>query len=262
MSELEFPEDRRNRIVELIKKNNGRMSVKDLSGKFNVSQSALYKDLSILENQGLVIKSYGKLALNEFEERKHNFFHNLQKNARQKKVIGKYAALKVTDNDTIFVDGSSTTFFFCEALKRRNLKNITIITNSIFIPRELIMEDNINIITVGGIVNKFIGTSDGDNWEMLVKNTFCANKFFFSCYSISTEVGVLDPIQNDASMKAVFALKSQKNICLVDSSKFHLYSTFNWIGLDKIDVIITDSWLDREVADKLRTIGINLIIAK
>ncbi|OQA21851.1 MAG: Glucitol operon repressor [Actinobacteria bacterium ADurb.Bin346] len=262
MAELEFPEDRRDRIIEIIKKNNGRISIKDLFDQFNISQSALYKDLNILENRGLVIKSYGKLALNESEERKHNFFQNLQKNAGQKKAIGKCAASKVTDNETIFMDGSSTTFYFCEALKRRSLKNITIITNSIFIPRVLIMEDNINIITVGGIVNKLIGTSDGDIWEALVKNTFYANKFFFSCYSMSTDVGVLDPIQNDASMKAVFALKSQKNICLVDSSKFQQYSTFNWIGLDEIDVIISDTGIESDTSKKLMDKGIELIIAE
>jgi len=262
MPELEFPEDRRSRILEIIKKSNGRISIKDLFSQVNISQSALYKDLGILENQGQVIKSYGKLILNESEEKKHNFFLNMQKNSRQKKAIGKCAASMVTENETIFLDGSSTTFYFCEALKKRNLKNITIITNSVFIPREIIMEDNINIITVGGMVNKLIGTSDGDIWETLVKNNFYANKFFFSCYSISTDVGVLDPVQTDANMKAVFALKSQKNICLVDSSKFYLYSAFNWISFDQIDMVISDAGINKEIIDKLNSKGVEVIIAR
>jgi DeoR/GlpR family transcriptional regulator of sugar metabolism len=262
MPEFEFPEDRRNRIVEIIKSNNGRISIKELSSQVNISQSALYKDLSILENQNQIVKSYGKLALNESEERQHNFFLNIQKNARQKKAIGKCAASMVTDNETIFLDGSSTTFYFCEALKKRNLKNITVITNSVFIPRGLIMEDNMNIITVGGMVNNLIGTSDGDIWETLVKNNFFANKFFFSCFSMSTDVGVLDPIQTDASMKAVFALKSQKNICLVDSSKFQLYSTFNWLGLNEIDMIISDSGINKEIIEVLSSKGVEVIIAR
>jgi DeoR/GlpR family transcriptional regulator of sugar metabolism len=262
MIEAAHPEDRRQKIIDLIKDTDGRVSIKELAQQAGVSQSAIYKDLTVLENQRLIKKSYGKLELVDSEEKKHNFFLNLQKNAKQKKMIGKLAAARVEDNDTLFVDGSSTTFYFCEELKKRNLKNITLITNSIFIPKEMIMEDNVELICVGGKVTKLIGTSDGDIWELLVKNNFFANKFFFSCYSMSTEVGVLDPVQNDSSMKSVFALKSQKKICLVDSTKFSLYSTFNWIGLESIDLIISDSGLSMEIADKIKAKDVELLIAR
>jgi len=256
------PQERRNKLIELIRGNNGKMALKEVTDKIAISQSALYKDINILENQRLLRKNYGMLELVEAGEKQHNFFLSLQKNAKQKKAIAKKAVSLIGDNETIFVDGSTTTFYFCEELKKCNLQNITLITNSIFIPGEMIMEDNINLICVGGVLNKFIGTSDGDIWEMLVKNNFYANKFFFSCFSISTEVGILDPVQNDASMKAMFALKSQKNICLVDSSKFLLYSTFNWIGLDKIDVIISDSGISKEIVDKLVLKGIEVLVAR
>ena len=256
-----YPEDRRNKIIDIIKAKNGNITVKDLAYNIEISQSALYKDLKILENQRLIEKSYGKIKFIESGEKKHNFFLNMQKNAGQKKAIGKQAALMVNDSETIFVDGSSTTFYFCEELKKRNLKNITLITNSIFIPREMIMDDNINLILVGGMVNKFIGTSDGDVWERLVKDNFYADKFFFSCYSMSTEVGILDPIQTDSSMKAVFASKSRKRICLIDSSKFSLYSTFNWLGLDSIDLIITDSDVNNKTYEKLVSKKIEVVIA-
>ena len=256
------PEERRNKLMDLVRENNGKVSLKDIASKIEISQSALYKDINILENQRLLRKNYGMLELVESGEKQHNFFLSLQKNAKQKKAIAKKAVSLIGDNETIFVDGSTTTFYFCEELKKCNLQNITLITNSIFIPGEMIMEDNINLICVGGVLNKFIGTSDGDIWEMLVKNNFYANKFFFSCFSISTEVGILDPVQNDASMKAMFALKSQKNICLVDSSKFLLYSTFNWIGLNKIDEIISDSGISKEIVDKLVLKGIEVLVAR
>ncbi len=255
------PQERRIKLLELIRENNGRISLKSLNGKIEISQSALYKDINILENQRLLRKNYGTLELVESEEKQHNFFINMQINARQKKAIAKKAVSLERDNDTIFFDGSSTTYYFCEELRKCSYKNITLITNSVFIPREMVMAENINIICVGGMVNKLIGTCDGDIWETLVKDNFYANKFFFSCYSMSYEVGVLDPVQTDASMKAVFALKSQKNICLVDSSKFMLRSTFNWIGLDKIDTIISDSGLDSHVFEQLKARGVELLLS-
>ena len=59
-----------------------------------------------------------------------------------------------------------------------------------------------------------------------------------------------------------FALKSQKNICMVDSSKFLLYGTFNWISLDRIDIIISDKGLGSEIADKLVLNGVEVLIAR
>ncbi len=255
------PQDRRNKLVELIRGNNGKIALKEVAGKIEISQSALYKDINILENQRLVRKNYGTLELVQSEEKKHNFYLNMQKKALQKKAIAKKAVSLAMDNDTIFVDGSSTTFYFCEELKKCHLKNITLITNSIFVQREMITAENINTICVGGTLNKLIGTSDGDIWETLVKDNFYANKFFFSCYSLPCEVGCLDPVQTDASMKAAFALKSQKNICLVDSSKFLLYGTFNWIGLDKIDTIISDKGLDPDITEKLKSSGVEVLLA-
>jgi DeoR/GlpR family transcriptional regulator of sugar metabolism len=255
------PQERRNRLIDLIKEKSGKVSMKDIADKIEISQSALYKDINILENQRLVRKNYGMLELIQSEEKNHNFFLNMQKNARAKKAIAKKAVTLVKDDDTIFVDGSSTTFYFCEELKKYPHKNITLITNSVFVPREMLMAEDINIICVGGMVNKLIGTSDGDIWETLVKDNFYANKFFFSCFSMSYEVGVLDPVQTDARMKAMFALKSQKNICLVDSSKFLLRSTFNWIGLDKIDTIISDSGLDSNTCEQLKARGVDLMLS-
>jgi DeoR/GlpR family transcriptional regulator of sugar metabolism len=255
------PQERREKLLNLIRGNNGKIAMKEMAGKIEISQSALYKDINILENQRLIRKNYGTLELVQSEEKHHNFYLNMQKNAVQKKAIAKKAISLVMDNDTIFVDGSSTTFYFCEGLKKSHFRNITLITNSIFVQREMISAENINTICVGGTLNKLIGTSDGDIWESLVKDNFYANKFFFSCYSMPCEVGCLDPVQTDASMKAVFALKSQKNICLVDSSKFLLYGTFNWIGLDRIDIIISDKGIGNEIADKLVSKGIEVLIA-
>jgi len=97
---------------------------------------------------------------------------------------------------------------------------------------------------------------------MLIKNNIYANKFFFSCNSMSTDVGVLDPVQVDASMKAAFASRSQKKICLLDSSKFFHYSANNWIGLEDIDLIISDSGLTEEIKEKLCLKGVEVLITE
>jgi len=255
------PEERRKKILDFVRKSKNKVTVKGLSLELGIPQSLAYKDIGILESQRLLKKKYGSINIFESEKKQHNFFLRLQKNEKQKKAIAKKAVSIVCDGDTIFLDGSTTVYYFFEELKRANLQNITLITNSIFIPQEMILQDNIDLICVGGVLNKYLGTSDGDTWEMLVKNNIYANKFFFSCFAMSTEIGVLDPIQVDASMKSVFSLRSQEKICLLDSSKFFLYSANNWIGLDEIDLIISDSGLNEDIKEKLSLKDVKVLIA-
>lgn len=256
------PKQRRQKIIDLLNGNEGKLSLKELSKHFNVSQSALYKDLEVMQRQRLIKKVYGGLELMDIETKKHDFYNSLQVNSKQKVIIGKEAAKLIKDNETIFVDGSSTTFYFCEELKKTDLRNITIITNSIFIPQEFLLEDNFNVICTGGMLNKDIGTFGGDLWETIVTNNLNSSKFFFSSYGISLENGALDPfIPADSSMKKAFAAKSSKNICLADSSKFNINGTISWIGFDYIDTFITDTLIEESTLKKLKEKNIQVIVA-
>ena len=205
------PQHRRQKIIDLLNANEGKFLLKELGKHFNISKSALYKDLDVLEKQRLIKKVYGGLELMGMEAKKHDFYTSLQINSKQKIAIAKEAARLVKDNETIFIDGSSTSFYFCDELKKRDLKNITIITNSLFIPQEILVEDNFNVICTGGILNKDIGTFGGDLWENIMLNNLNSSKFFFSSYGVSLEIGALDPfIPGDTSMKKILLQSPQE----------------------------------------------------
>jgi len=256
------PKQRRQKIIDLLHENEGRLSLKELGNHFDVSQSALYKDLEVMQKHRLIKKVYGGLELINMEAREHNFYNSLRANSKKKILIAKEAAKLVDNNETIFADGSSTTFYFCEELKEMDIKNVTIITNSVFISQEFLLEDNFNVICTGGILNKDIGTFGGDLWENIILNNLNSSKFFFSSYGISLESGALDPfIPADSSMKKAFAAKSLKNVCLADSSKFKINGTINWIGFDNIDTLVTDALIEESVLEKLKEKNINIIIA-
>ncbi len=257
------PLERRNKIIDFLNENGGKISVKGLVKKIPISKSGLYKDLNILENQRLIKKHYGFIELIDLEQRQTNFYMRLQKNAEKKKAIAKAAVKLIEDGDTIFLDGSTTVFYFSEELKRSSFKNITIITNSINIPKEFLLIDNFNIINTGGILNKDLSTFGGSIWEQIVRENFYANKFFFSSSGISLEVGILDDYTlSEVNMKKVFSSKSTKNICLIDSEKFSVKGAANWISFDNIDTLITDEDIDEKILHLLKNKNIELIIAK
>ncbi len=259
---MDFSE-RKNKIITLLNENEGKISFKKLASIIPISKSSLYKDLSILENQRLIKKYYGFIELVDLDKQQTNFNMRLQKNSEKKKAIAKAAVKLVNNEDTIFLDGSTTVFYFSEELKKTSLKNITIITNSVNIPNEFLLNDNFNVINSGGVLNKDLSTYGGFIWEQIVKENFYANKFFFSSSGISLDIGILDDYnQSEVNMKKAFSTKAAKKICLIDSEKFTIKGASNWIGFDDIDILITDEEINDKVLSELKRKKIEFIIAK
>lgn len=82
--------ERRNRILEKLQKDK-RVVVSELSRLYQVSEETIRRDLEKLENDGLVIKSYGGAVLNE-----HSIF-DLPFNIRKNQMIAEKTEDRVYD---------------------------------------------------------------------------------------------------------------------------------------------------------------------
>ena len=126
--------ERRNEILEKLQIEK-KVVVSELSQLFHVSEETIRRDLEKLENDGLVIKSYGGAVLNE-----HSIFElpfNIRKNQRvvEKQKIAREVAKLVHDGESMMLDASSTAVYVTKALKEK--KKLTVITNSVEILVEL-----------------------------------------------------------------------------------------------------------------------------
>ena len=109
--------ERRNDILERLQADK-RVVVSELSAIYQVSEETIRRDLEKLENDGLVIKSYGGAVLNE-----HSIFDlpfNIRKNQKivEKEKIARLIAGMVRDGEALMLDASSTDVYIAKALKR------------------------------------------------------------------------------------------------------------------------------------------------
>ena len=140
--------ERRNDILERLQAEK-RVVVSELSVIYQVSEETIRRDLEKLENDGLVIKSYGGAVLNE-----HSIFDlpfNIRKNQKivEKEKIARLIAGMVRDGEALMLDASSTDVYIAKALKE--MKKLTVITNSVEIIVELFDMPEWNVISTGGI---------------------------------------------------------------------------------------------------------------
>ena len=122
-----FMEERLNEILEIIKEEK-KVLVKDLSDKFNVSESMIRKDLQRLEKEGKIKRTYGGAILereSSYDEKTNSrIFVDLESKSR----LGELVLDVIEDNDVIFLD-ISTTNHNIDMMLSNTKKNITIITN-------------------------------------------------------------------------------------------------------------------------------------
>jgi DeoR family transcriptional regulator of aga operon len=253
------PSERRHRILELLERR-GRLSVRELTREFKVSAPTLYKDVEALARDRRVETSYGEIRLPAHDRYKHDFFDRLGAGRAQKAHIARIAARLVKSGDTLFLDASTTTFYLCDELKRRGFRELTLVTNSLFIPVEFLMHPAFRVITLGGVLDRetaaFAPAHPERNLERLH-----ADLSFFSAAAVDPQAGVMDAyILNDVRIKELFFENADRTICLADSGKFRNKGTVNWIGFDRLRTIVTDPGIDPETLARLREQGVEVLL--
>ena len=115
-----YQQERMDEIIKILKENH-YVTVDYLVEKIRYSPASIRRDLTLLEKQGMVIRSYGGVSLGNANTSPFRFRQHSMKLA--KNAIAKKAAALVKENDTVFVDGSSTTQYMGRYLLEK--KNIT-----------------------------------------------------------------------------------------------------------------------------------------
>jgi DeoR family myo-inositol catabolism operon transcriptional repressor len=210
------------------------VSLDELVKVFDVSKNTIRRDVQELVELGEIKKVYGGVAVNDstlvsFTDRK-------TRNQKEKELVAKLAASYVVDGDIIFIDSGTTTLEMIEFLKT---KYLTIITNNLDFIINSLPYENLNVISIGGVLerktNSFASFKKGD----LLKE-YNINKAFMASTGISISNGVTNASPLESELKQIAVERSSEVFLLVDNYKFDKYGLVTYCGLDKIDYIITD----------------------
>lgn len=253
-----FIEERHKCILELLEQH-GKIFVKDLSERFNVSESMIRKDLQALEKQNLLKRTYGgaikitrKIA-NEVSYLKRN---NIDIEIKEKVALKAYEM--INDNDTIFLDASTISYCIAKLIACEN-KKVTIITNMIVMSSVIECTDNIHIIYIGGNYNSIAGGTMGSHAIKAIENYHC-NKAFIGCVGVNPQNGNLSTsISEDANTKRAIMNISKECYLLLLNQRFNIDAVYNFGKLSEFDSVITEDMPDDIILDELKKYNVNLI---
>jgi len=150
-------EERRQRVLDLVSKR-GFIALNDLAREVGVSDSTIRRDLDHWHQQGVLRRTHGgaiyvgdSASLPALEERSGSQLD-------EKRLIARAAAERIQDNETVLLDGGTTTFEVARLLVGRSLQ---VVTNSLPIAALLSGSRGIDVVLLGGFVYPKTGVALG-----------------------------------------------------------------------------------------------------
>jgi len=178
---------------------------------------------------------------------------------RSMKLAVARAAVKLVETDrSVILDSGSTLQFFAQHL--RTLPSLTILTTGLNILETLWGCRQHTVILPGGTVRFDARALTGRMVEQALVN-MRFDTVYFGADSIDPEEGLSTFNEEEAHQDAAMANASKRIVVLVDSTKFRAPSLHRFCSIDRIDTIVTDRNVSKDVADALRDRGVNLVIA-
>ena len=224
--------DRHEKIMDILNERTS-VTVKYLSERLFVSLPTIRRDLTYLENQNRLRRTFGGAVINTNNVSEIPFELRDSVDVKIKDSLAQRASALIKDDMVIFLDASSTVLRLVPYLK--GFKNLTVITNSPKVNLQL-AEHNISSFSTGGILLKNSKAYVGSFAEDFVKK-FNADLSFISCRGISEDGMLSDGSIEESSLRLAMINNSKKSVFIMSSNKLNKSYSFNIIHVSKVQLI-------------------------
>lgn len=227
---------RRHLIVTLVNEK-GEVSVDDLARRFETSEVTIRKDLSALENNGLLLRRYGGAMSLPKEVISEELIQNV---SNRKISIAKEAATLIKDHHRIVIDSGSTTTAVIPHLNEK--QGLVVMTNSLNVANALReLENEPTLLMTGGTWDPHSESFQGQVAESVLRS-YDFDQLFIGCDGIDLNRGTTT-FNELFGLSKVMADVSREVIVMAESDKLGRKIPNLELSWEIIDVLVTDNGL-------------------
>jgi DeoR/GlpR family transcriptional regulator of sugar metabolism len=251
---------RRQEILARVRRD-GAVRVGELVEALDVSDMTIRRDIARLAERGLLVRVHGGATVadipgSSFEP---TFNTKLGEQVAEKLAIARAAAELVPAGSSIALSAGTTTLAVAEEL--REVEGLTVVTNSI--PAANALHDpargDRTVILTGGSRTP----SDALVGPVAVSSLrhLHVDQVFLGVHGFSERTGCTSPNMVEAAMNQALIASAAATVVVADHTKLRLIGLSTIIGLDEIDVLISDPGLHADDQAMLRSHVGHLIVA-
>ncbi|MBO4887489.1 MAG: DeoR/GlpR transcriptional regulator [Firmicutes bacterium] len=254
-----FMEERQQEIADIIKEI-GKITVSEITEKYEISDESARRDLRILEKQGLCKRTHGgairlgQVNVRPPEDRSFDTMTILD----TYREIAREAARRIQDNDTIYLTGGSFGHIMCLFLPKDI--HYTLIVNNVELGKELRSFDNIDVFVVGGKMRRSGSITDS------LANDFISRMHFDRCFitgaGLTASFGLSNGTDETATFQRTVMRNSRHKCLLIPGAKVGVDSFIKVCEAETFDEIITDWDCTEDQLQLLREKDIEITVVK
>lgn len=247
-------QQRRRAILDLLDAQ-GEVSVDELAQRFDTSEVTIRKDLTALEDNGLLLRRYGG-AVQLPHELIHD--HAPERISERKQALAKAAAGLIKDHYRIILDSGSTTAALLPELSAK--QGLVVMTNSLYIANSLReLENEPKLLMTGGSWDAQSESFQGQLAEQVLR-AYDFDQLFIGADGIDLQRGTTT-FNELTSLSRVMAEVAREVVVMVESEKIGRKIHNLELPWTMIKILVTDDQLPDMAKQQIELHGVKVICA-
>ena len=236
----------------------GDRSIQQLAEQFDVSTSTIRRDLTELERDGHVVRTYGG-ALDAGNRVERTLREKDASRASEKEAVARAAAEVVQDGEVVLLDAGTTTGKLAHHLAGK--QGLTVVTNALTVLLALADRPDVDVIVLGGRLRYPNEAILGGTVEHQLRN-IKPDRVFLGADGITAERGVCSPTLEQSQLKHTMLHAGCRSYLLLDHSKVDHAPFPYWTPLDREHTVIVDDG-DPEALEPFESVRLcTLLVAR
>jgi len=233
-----LPERRQQRIAMLVRETGG-VTIAGLEKELGMSAATVRRDLAVLERQGKVKRTHGGAIPPGLTQHEDSFQQRLGEAVEQKKRLARAAATLLENDETVFIDSSSTAYYAARRILA-GASGVTFLTNLVPVMDLFATADpsGASMVGLGGIFRaltlSFVGPCTIHTIE-----SYMADRAYLSVKGITSEGYLTDINPLEAEVKRAMIRQSERPVLLVDGRKFEQRGFSVIAHVSEVSLVVT-----------------------
>ncbi|GAA3325735.1 DeoR/GlpR family DNA-binding transcription regulator [Paeniglutamicibacter sulfureus] len=257
-----FAEERHRLITEMIA-GNGKVTVAELSARFDITRETVRRDLAQLESEGTLRRVHGgavsTLAASTREE-SHSERSTIHAEAKARIAQAAHRLLP-GDGVSVMLDAGTSTEILAGLIAQNSANTPSlVITHALPIAARIAANPQISLELIGGRVRGLTSAATGAG-TVEQFSRLSADIAFLGTNALHSTFGLSTPDPLEATVKTAMAASAQRVVVLADSSKFERLTLVQFAKIDAIDTLVTDAAPTGELAAALEAADVEVVLA-
>lgn len=242
-------------ILDKVEKE-GRATTKELVAELGVAEDTIRKDFQEMSAKGQVQRIHGGVL--RIEKKLLNFDDRITQQPSVKQELAESAVGLIEGKKILYIDGGTTNLKFAESLPSDFTG--TIVTNSPSIALALCRYPNVEVMMLGGNVQKITKIVEGTSTLQQMKelNFECS---VIGVSNLSPENGITFPSLDEAALKKEAMNRSRQVIVIANKEKLGTVAGFYAGDISQISTLVTNEQ-DEKILQEYSQEGIRVIVKK